>query len=351
MALFNSLWVPDLSSSMRKDDYNSLMNIFEYAESAIDPDLIRMQVYKEGKNDIWSVVAFRDKVRERKDYLQSHQLDFYEGLQDRMIKIWEFFGEWEYACDNDYESRLFELAAKRESLIEQRDGINTLLDEMIPAYNRLEEEIKKTDDLMDDARKRYNLQEDLKYLRETKNIYKRIQDKLCQIDEFVNGYLDESKYAPLIRLFDENLMFADIIGFTYVLFRDLFNPLMTEKQLLLTLNPSGSRLPLSIKASQVAISVLIYTIAKSYHVFRSPEVLKEDPKLVEKWETMVLPRFGITESYYKTHKYEFKYNSKVGEEDGGSLDKEIKVRMHLYTDYLNSLYRFNKKVKDALAKK
>lgn len=345
MTLDYSIWVPDLSSGVAKDDCNSLMNRFDYADSFIDPNRIKMQMYKEGKRNIWSVVAFRDKVRERKDYLQSHQLDFNEELQDRMIKIWEFFGEWEYAGDVDYETRLFELAGKREELIEERDSINTSLDEMLPTYDRLNEEIKRTDDLIVDARKRCNLQEDLKYLEETKQIYKRILDKLCQIYEFVNDYLDESKYAPLIKLFDDHLLFADIIGFTFDLFRDFFDPLLTEKQLLLALSPSGFLPPRTCRVSKTAVSVLIHTIATSYHVFRSPDVLKEDPDMVEKWESMVLPRFGINEAYYDTHKYEFKYTSKEGEEDGGSLGKEIKKRMHLYTDYLNSLYSFNRQVK------
>ena len=337
MALSDLMLIPSLEV-FEFEDNELLCQLFVNMHSSLCPEFTEKEIFSEGAKDIWAVLRFRERIDEAKNYLQAHQLDFEKQFSKRRMAIWNVIGNSAMFDETDYDSLLSELTSRKEDLESEKCSLTfrMMTDEMYPRLQEVEKEIDATEERIQSARKYLNYKEELEALDEAEHEFEEILRDVRRIFAMINNYLAESKHASLIKEFDNDLLFADIIDVTYDLFKKLFDPKMTKVQLLLALNLRGAaRIPIQSK-SQTAISVMIFTIVNRYDP-RS-QVWKTDR---EEWAGMVHGFFGIKESSYKSHRYA----------KNTDLAQMWKERVDLFEEYLASLDRFKQEVSQLLGKK
>lgn len=338
MVLGDSITIPTVELLIQIEKISSLAEVLYFMNSSIDPEQLEKQIYKEGASDIWSVIRFRDKISDMKDYLQSHQLDFEEDINRRRSLLLDSLSEVFSYGDLYYENMLTQLIQQRESLIYERESLlyHLMTDEMYPTYLKVERGIDQLDKQIQSVRNVLNHKDELVSLNEARKTFGEILKKIQWISASVNNYLAESKHASLIKEFNNDLLFADIIDVTYDLFNELFDPEMTKVQLLLALNLRGQgRIPI-LSRSMTAISVMIYTIISGYDPYS--DTWKGDR---EEWARMVADFFGIGEKSYEARRYA----------KNSVLHKMWKERVCLFEEYLASLEDFKQKTRAMLAVK
>ncbi len=331
------LMIPTLEVFQSEDNW-LLCRLFDHMKSDIRPERAEKEIFREGAKDIWAVLKFRDRVDSAKNYLQAHSLDFEEEFIKRRKKIWETTDLLFRFTDTNYETWLQELNMGLEWLESEKDSLlfREMTDETYPRLKEIEEAISSTKEQIQNVSKHLDYQAELNALDEAEQNFEKIVEGVRQISSMVNNYLAESKHASLIKEFNNDLLFADIIDVTYGLFKELFDPEMTKVQLLLALNLRGQgRIPI-MSQSKTAISVMIYTIISGYDPYS--DTWKGDR---EEWARMVAGLFGIAEASYEAHRYA----------KNNVLHKMWKERVGLFEEYLASLDKFKQDNREILAVK
>lgn len=308
MQLSDIIWI-SFSRIKEIKDYSLLSQLLSLLNTSIDTGKISKQIYKEGSMDPLSILRFHDEINSLRKELLAYQLDFEDEIGR---KEWEIQiaidpasadGPWLDPFPHP-EPDLYELHERETALLYEKEALMRL-PANVPSERSLEEideELDRIESVLEEHRRKINLEEDLKDLGDARIAFRGIIKKISMISESSSAFLNDSPYSLFKERWDKDLRFADLVDVVYDLFRDIFIDGLTRWQLLLAMNCQGE--PINIVKPDGNIlyaAVLIHTIVYTYNAVET-----RPNKNVEEWGASVLPRFGITKEDYSDRGSEVK---------------------------------------------
>ena len=330
MQLSDIVWI-SFSRIKEIKDYSLLSQLLSLLNTSIDTGKISKQIYKEGSMDPLSILRFHDEINSLRKELLAYQLDFEDEIGR---KEWEIQiaidpasadGPWLDPFPHP-EPDLNELHERETALLYEKEALMRL-PANVPSERSLEEideELDSIESVLEEHRRKINLEEDLKDLDNAKIAFRGIIKNISLISEASSAFLSDSPYSLFKQRWDKDLRFADIVDVVYDLFKDLFIDGLTKWQLLLAMNSQGEPFSIIKPDNLLNAAVLVHTIAHTY----------ADADMPDYWKT-VLPRFGLSVDYY----------SDRGSEKS-KLSKLMKERVKDLEAYIQGLNKLKQKLEE-----